>query len=118
MVNHQNKLTHPHPKRNFVPTVVATKLGQVPVNASKQNSLRAATSISTARRINTVAPKSKVNDALPQTYSYFKAHSPVRRAFNQKSTAKTYNLIEKVKTARVNNVTTAGPRAVVSAAVR
>ncbi|GJU32524.1 ribonuclease H-like domain-containing protein [Tanacetum coccineum] len=25
-VNHQNKLTHPHPKRNFVPTAVATKV--------------------------------------------------------------------------------------------
>ncbi|GKB52359.1 ribonuclease H-like domain-containing protein, partial [Tanacetum coccineum] len=116
-VNHQNKLTHPHPKRNFVPTAVVTKSGQVPVNTAKQSSPRAATSISTARPVNTVAPKSKVNDALPKTYSYFKAHSPVRRAFNQKSAAKTYNLNEKVKTARVNNVTTAGPKAVVSAVV-
>ncbi|GJU13957.1 hypothetical protein Tco_1136353 [Tanacetum coccineum] len=74
-VNHQNKLTHPHPKRNFVPIAVATKSGQVPVNAAKQNSPRAATSISTARPVNTAAPKSKVNDALPKTYSYFKAHS-------------------------------------------
>ncbi|GJS90097.1 putative ribonuclease H-like domain-containing protein [Tanacetum coccineum] len=40
----------------------------------------------------------------------------IRRAFNQKSAAKTNNLNEKVKTARVNNVTTAGPKAVVSAA--
>ncbi|GKB23266.1 putative ribonuclease H-like domain-containing protein, partial [Tanacetum coccineum] len=67
--------------------------------------------------VNTGAPKSKVNDALPKTYSYFKAHSPVIRAFNQKSTAKTNNLNEKVKTARVNNVTTAGPKIVASAAV-
>ncbi|GJR25294.1 hypothetical protein Tco_1101526 [Tanacetum coccineum] len=87
------------------------------VNAAKQSSPRAATSISTARPVNTAAPKSKVNDALPKTYSYFKAHSPVRRDFNQKSAAKTNNLNEKVKTARVNNVTTAGPKAVVSAAV-
>ncbi|GJT82417.1 ribonuclease H-like domain-containing protein [Tanacetum coccineum] len=65
-VNHQNKLTHPHPKRNFIPTTVATKSGQVPVNAAKQNSPRAAASI--------------------------------------------------INTARVNNVTTAGPKAVVSAA--
>ncbi|GJY26645.1 putative ribonuclease H-like domain-containing protein [Tanacetum coccineum] len=76
-VNHQNKFTHPHPKRNFVPTAVATKSGKVPVNAAKQNSPRAATSISTARPVNIVAPKSKVNDALPKTYSYFKAHSSV-----------------------------------------
>ncbi|GJW57479.1 ribonuclease H-like domain-containing protein [Tanacetum coccineum] len=47
-VNHQNKLTHPHPKRNFVPTAVATKSGLVPVNAAKQSSPRAA-SICTAR---------------------------------------------------------------------
>ncbi|GJS03433.1 ribonuclease H-like domain-containing protein [Tanacetum coccineum] len=116
-VNHQNKFTHPHPKRNFVPTAVATKSGQVPVNAAKQSSPRAVASISTARPVNTAAPKPKVNDALPTTYSYFKAHSPVRRAFNQKSAAKTNNFNEKVNTARVNNVTTAGPKAVVSVAV-
>ncbi|GJZ13919.1 ribonuclease H-like domain-containing protein [Tanacetum coccineum] len=116
-VNHQNKFTHPHPKRNFVPTAVVTKSGQVPVNTAKQSSPRAAASISTARLVNTAAPKSKVNDALPKTYSYFKAHSPVRRAFNPKSAAKTNNLNEKNKTIRVNNVTTVGPKAVVSAAV-
>ncbi|GKC50766.1 hypothetical protein Tco_1073511 [Tanacetum coccineum] len=81
-----------------------------------QSSPRVAASISTARPVNTDAPKLKVNDALPKTYSYFKAHSLVRRAFHQKSTAKTNNLNEKVKTSRVNNVTTAGPKAVVSAA--
>ncbi|GJS44324.1 putative ribonuclease H-like domain-containing protein [Tanacetum coccineum] len=31
-VNHQKKLTHPQPKRNFVPTAVATKSALVPVN--------------------------------------------------------------------------------------
>ncbi|GKE61813.1 hypothetical protein Tco_1512180 [Tanacetum coccineum] len=116
-VNHQNKLTHPHSKRNFVPTAVATKSGEVPVNTAKQSSPRAAASISTTRPVNTAASKSKVNDALPTTYSYFKAHSPVRRTFNKKSVAKTNNFNEKVNTVRVNNVTTAGPKAVVSAAV-
>ncbi|GKD97577.1 hypothetical protein Tco_1381474 [Tanacetum coccineum] len=96
---------------------IVTKSGQVPVNAAKQSSPRAATLISTARPVNTTAPKSKVNDALPKTYSYFKAHSPVRRVFTQKLAAKTYNLNEKVKTARVNNVTTAGLKVVVNAAV-
>ncbi|GJR00737.1 putative ribonuclease H-like domain-containing protein [Tanacetum coccineum] len=61
-VNHQNKFTHPHPKSNFVPTVVVTKSGQVPVNAAKQSSPRAVASISTARPVNTAAPKSKVNN--------------------------------------------------------
>ncbi|GKB24345.1 hypothetical protein Tco_0863746, partial [Tanacetum coccineum] len=89
---------------------------QVPVNAVKQSSPRVAASISTARTVNTVAPKSKVNDALPKTYSYFKAHSPVKRAFYQKSAAKTNNLNEKAKTTKVNNVTTAGPKIVVCVA--
>ncbi|GKA35370.1 putative ribonuclease H-like domain-containing protein [Tanacetum coccineum] len=115
-VNHQNKLTHPHPKRNFVPTAVATKSGQVPINAAKQNSPRAAASISTDRPVNDVAPKPKVNDALPITYSYFKAHSPVRRPFNQKSASKSNNFKEKVNTVRFNNITTVGPKAVVSTA--
>ncbi|GJV80207.1 putative ribonuclease H-like domain-containing protein [Tanacetum coccineum] len=97
---------------------IVTKSGQVPVNTAKQSSPRAAASISTARPVNTAAPKSKVNDALPKTYSYFKAHSPVRRAFNQKSAVKTNNFNEKINTARINNVTTAGPKAVVSTAVR
>ncbi|GKB79188.1 hypothetical protein Tco_0946083, partial [Tanacetum coccineum] len=104
-------------KRNFVPTTVVTKSGQVPVNVAKQSSPIAEALISTVRPVNTATPKSKVNDALPKTYSYFKAHSPLRRAFNKKSAAKTNNLNEKVKTARVNNVTTAGPKGVVSAVV-
>ncbi|GJS13338.1 hypothetical protein Tco_0407810 [Tanacetum coccineum] len=115
-VNHQNKFTHPHPKRNFVPTTVVTKSGQVPVNAAKQSSPRAASSISTARPVNTVAPKSKVNDALPKTYSYFKAYSPLRRPFNKKSAAKTNNFNKNVYTAKVNNVTIVGPEVVVSIA--
>ncbi|GJU52987.1 hypothetical protein Tco_1226701 [Tanacetum coccineum] len=42
-------------------TTVATKSGQVQVNAAKQSSSRAATSISTARPVNTDAPKPKGN---------------------------------------------------------
>ncbi|GKB92876.1 putative ribonuclease H-like domain-containing protein [Tanacetum coccineum] len=105
-VNKQN--TH---RQVEYPRKIVTKLGQVPVNAAKQRSPRATTSISIAKPVNTSAPKPKVNDALPTTYSYFKAHSPVKRAFNQKSTAKTNKFNEKVNTARVNNVTTAGPKA-------
>ncbi|GJV00260.1 hypothetical protein Tco_1329530, partial [Tanacetum coccineum] len=64
-VNHQNKLTHPHPKRNFVPTTIATKSGQVPVNTAKQSSPRATTSISTTRvnNVTTARPKAVVSVA-------------------------------------------------------
>ncbi|GJV29626.1 ribonuclease H-like domain-containing protein [Tanacetum coccineum] len=61
-----------------------------------------------ARPVNTDAPKLKVNDALPKTYSYFKAHSPVRMPFNQKSVAKTDKFNEKVNTARFTRSTYAG----------
>ncbi|GJY64786.1 hypothetical protein Tco_0466246 [Tanacetum coccineum] len=115
-VNHQNKLTYPHPKRNFVPIAVATKYGLVPVNAAKQSSTRATTSISTAMHVNTAASKPRVNVASPIKYSYFKAHLPLRRPFNQKSAAKTNNFNKKVYTTEVNNVTIAGPEVVVSTA--
>ncbi|GJR21018.1 putative ribonuclease H-like domain-containing protein [Tanacetum coccineum] len=115
-VNHQNKLNHPHPKRNFVPTAVATKSGQVPVNAAKQSSPRATTSISTARPVNIAAPKPKINDALPITYSYFQAHSLVKKPINKRTTAIDINFNKKINTAKVNNVTTTGPKGVVSAA--
>nr|GEX14849.1 ribonuclease H-like domain-containing protein [Tanacetum cinerariifolium] len=111
-VNHQNfsKMTHPHPKRNFVPTAVATKSGQVLVNAAKQTS---AASTSTARpKVNIAAIRTNVN----AKSSYFKPHSPKRRNFNQKSVAKTNTFLRKINTANGKNVTTAGPKAVVNAA--
>ncbi|GJX91065.1 putative ribonuclease H-like domain-containing protein [Tanacetum coccineum] len=77
-VNHQNKLTHPHLKRNFVPTAVATKSRLVPVNAAK---------------------------ALQEQQNQLGL---------QKSAVKTNNFNEKVYTAKLNNVTTAGPNVVVS----
>ncbi|GJS90271.1 ribonuclease H-like domain-containing protein [Tanacetum coccineum] len=115
-VNHQNKFTHPHPKRNFVLTTVVTKSGQVLVNVAKQSSPRAAASISTDMHVNTDAPRPKVNDALSIKHSHFKAYLPVRRPFNQKSAVKTNNINEKINTTKVNNITTAGPKAVVSTA--
>ncbi|GJZ48446.1 hypothetical protein Tco_0602278, partial [Tanacetum coccineum] len=73
-------------------------------------------SISTARHVNTAASKPKVNAASPTKYSYFKAHSPLRRPFNQKLAAKTNNFSKKVYTAKVTKVTTAGPEVVVNTA--
>ncbi|GKB60886.1 putative ribonuclease H-like domain-containing protein, partial [Tanacetum coccineum] len=93
---------------------IATKSGLVPINTAKQSSPRAVTSISTARHVNTAALKQKVNAASPTKYSYFKAHSPLRRPFNQKSVAKMNHFNKKDYTAKVNNVTTVGPEVLVS----
>nr|GEX95591.1 hypothetical protein [Tanacetum cinerariifolium] len=111
-VNHQNfsKMNHPHPKRNFVPTAVATKSGQVLVNADKQSS---AASTSTARpKVNTAAIRPNVN----AKSSYFKPHFPKRMHFNQKSAAKTNTFSRKNNIVKGKNVTTVGPKAVVNAA--
>nr|GEU82956.1 uncharacterized mitochondrial protein AtMg00810-like [Tanacetum cinerariifolium] len=56
--------------------LVLTKSKQVSVNTAKQSSHRSAASVSAARDVNTAAPRPKVNDALPKTYFYFKAHLP------------------------------------------
>nr|GEV66381.1 putative reverse transcriptase domain-containing protein [Tanacetum cinerariifolium] len=81
-VYHQSKLTHPHPKRNFIPVAVLTK--SIPVNAVKHCSQRASTLVSAARRVNTAASRLNMNDALPTTYSYFKAHSPDQGIFDSR----------------------------------
>ncbi|GJX98170.1 putative ribonuclease H-like domain-containing protein [Tanacetum coccineum] len=107
-VNYQNKLNHPHPKRNFVPTAVAIMSGLVQVNAAKQSSPKAAASITTARYVNTASLKQKVNVASPIKYSYFKAHSPLRRPFNQISAAKTNNLKKIVYTAKDQGIFDSG----------
>ncbi|GJX76004.1 hypothetical protein Tco_0322815 [Tanacetum coccineum] len=61
-VNKENTHTQvEYPWKSQSPRAVATKSGQVQVNAAKQSS-QTATSISTARPVNTDAPKPKVNN--------------------------------------------------------
>ncbi|GJS16210.1 ribonuclease H-like domain-containing protein [Tanacetum coccineum] len=101
---------------DFVPTAVATKSGQVLVNVAKQSSPRAAASISTARPVNTVVFKLNVNGAKPSSNVFHKPHSPIRRPINQKSAVTDINFNKKINTVKFNNVTTVGPKAVVSTA--
>ncbi|GJZ86331.1 putative reverse transcriptase, RNA-dependent DNA polymerase [Tanacetum coccineum] len=114
-VNHQNsqRMTHPHPKGNFVPKAVLMKSGLKTLNTARQNSSKAAVSVNTARPINTAFPRPTVNCARPASNVFNKAHSHVRRPFNKFTTNKNSNLNEKVNTVK-RNVTTVGPKAVVS----
>ncbi|GKC10027.1 putative ribonuclease H-like domain-containing protein [Tanacetum coccineum] len=114
-VNHQNsqRMTHPHPKRNFVPRAVLMKSGLKTLNTAGQNSSRAAVSVNTARPINTAYPRPTVNCARPASNVFNRAHSHVRRPFNKFTTNKNSNFNERVNTVR-GNVTTVGPKAVVS----
>nr|GEZ17233.1 ribonuclease H-like domain-containing protein [Tanacetum cinerariifolium] len=111
-VDHQNlsKMTHPYPKKNFVPTAIATKSGHVLVNAAKQSST--ASTSTTRLKVNTVAIRPNVN----AKSSYFKPHFPKRRHFNQRSAAKTNTFSRIINFAKGKNVTTAGPKAIVNAA--
>nr|GEU98250.1 hypothetical protein [Tanacetum cinerariifolium] len=78
-IKNENKAEKP---RKFSHSAVLTKYGQVPVNAAKQSYHRAASSVSATRHVNTAASRPDGNNALPTTYSYFKAHSPDQWIFD------------------------------------
>ncbi|GKA34015.1 putative ribonuclease H-like domain-containing protein [Tanacetum coccineum] len=106
-------MTHPHPKRNFVPRAVLMKSGLKTLNTARQSSSRVAISVNTARPINTAYTRPTVNSTRPTSNVINRAHSHVRRPFNKYTTNKNNNFNEKVNTVR-ENVTTVGPKAVVS----
>ncbi|GJZ68962.1 hypothetical protein Tco_0632512 [Tanacetum coccineum] len=92
-VNHQNfgRFSHPNPKSNIVPQAVITKSGLVSLN--------------TAKSVSTAQSRKTMNDAIPTTYSYYKAYSSVKKTFNKKTT--NYNRyfnkrVNTVKSIRVN----------------
>ncbi|GKB19010.1 retrovirus-related pol polyprotein from transposon TNT 1-94 [Tanacetum coccineum] len=90
------------------------KSGHKTLNSARQNFLKAAVSVNTARPINTAYPRPTVNSARTSSNVFNRAHAHVRRLFNKSKTYKTSNLNEKVNTVRIN-VTNVGPKAVVSA---
>ncbi|GJT21394.1 ribonuclease H-like domain-containing protein [Tanacetum coccineum] len=99
-VNHQNKLTHPHLKRNFISTAVLTKSNNVLVNTAKQSSSREAVSNSTARYVNTAASRPTMNGAKTCSNVFHKSHSSVKRTIYQRTTLKNNDFKEKVNTAK------------------
>ncbi|GJR91388.1 hypothetical protein Tco_0215399 [Tanacetum coccineum] len=106
-------MTHPHLKGNFVPKVVLMKSGIKTLNTTGQKFSKAAVSVNTARPINTAYPRPTVNSARIASNVFNRAHSHVRRPFNNFTTNKNNNLKEKVNIVK-GNVTTVGPIAAVS----
>ncbi|GKE78969.1 putative ribonuclease H-like domain-containing protein [Tanacetum coccineum] len=106
-------MTHPHQKRNFVPRAVLMKSGLKTFNTAGQNSSRVVVSVNTARPINTSYPRATVNSARTALNVFNRAHVHVKRPFNKFTTNKNSNFNENVNTIR-ENVTTVGPKAVVS----
>ncbi|GJU41966.1 putative ribonuclease H-like domain-containing protein [Tanacetum coccineum] len=114
-VNHQNsqRISHPHLKGKFVSKAVLIKSGLKTLTTARQNSSEIAVSVNIARPINTAFPRLMVNYAKPASNVFNRAHSQVRSPFNKFTTNKNSNFNEKVNTVK-GNVTTAGPKAVVS----
>ncbi|GJT19829.1 hypothetical protein Tco_0878535 [Tanacetum coccineum] len=101
-VNHQNfgGFSHPNPKNNIVPQAVLTKSGLVTLNS--------------ARPINTVKPIKTMNDAMPITYSYYKAYSSVKRPFNKKTVNYNRYFNKRVNTIKGTRVSSARTKAEVN----
>ncbi|GJU39637.1 ribonuclease H-like domain-containing protein [Tanacetum coccineum] len=97
-VNHKNfanKLTHPHPKRGFVPQAVLTR-------SSKINT--ASASVNTAvRPVNTADSKPIVNSSRPTSNAFKRENSHVTRSVNGNSTNKNSIFNKKVNIVRVND---------------
>nr|GEW01882.1 hypothetical protein [Tanacetum cinerariifolium] len=95
-INHQNK---------FVPTVLLTKTGKVPVSAARQNYSRKASSTSTASKVNTARPF--VNETRPKR-CFCKTYSLNKRPFHNKTIQRTTFSSHKVNTINTSLSTVKG----------
>ncbi|GJU73311.1 ribonuclease H-like domain-containing protein [Tanacetum coccineum] len=87
---------------------ILTRFGRIPVSVAKQSSLRATSSTSTFRPVNTDTHTNRVNVSNLRTNAFHKSNSPIRRPFYKSTTSNTRISNEKVNAVRVNGVNTAG----------
>nr|GEX75664.1 putative ribonuclease H-like domain-containing protein [Tanacetum cinerariifolium] len=69
-------------------------------NIAKQSFLRASSSTSTARYVNSAATRPTMNGAKPSSNVFHKSHSPVKRTFNQRTGPKNSDLKEIINIAK------------------
>ncbi|GJV19614.1 hypothetical protein Tco_1368634 [Tanacetum coccineum] len=120
-VNHKNfsnKMTHPHPKRSFVPQAVLTRSGKLSTASAAVNTVRSVNTantkaVNTVRPVNTAASKQTVNHPRPITNAFKRGYSQSSRPFNRHFVNKNSIINTNVNTASVKH-TTARDRAVVS----
>ncbi|GJU02031.1 ribonuclease H-like domain-containing protein [Tanacetum coccineum] len=120
-VNHKNftnKMTHPHPKRSFVPQAVLTRSGKLSTAGVAVNTVRPVNTantkaVNTVRSVNTAASKPIVNHPRTKTNAFKRGYSQSSRPFNRHFANKNSIINTNVNTARVKH-TTARDRAVVS----
>nr|GEV82187.1 retrovirus-related Pol polyprotein from transposon TNT 1-94 [Tanacetum cinerariifolium] len=111
-VNHRNFATNtqPCPKRNIVPRAVLIKSGIKSVNAARQNFTKATVTLNTARLVNTVQPRTTVNNVGAIKNVINKAYSTARRPITNRTTSKNSKINQKVNTVRATHVNTARPK--------
>nr|GEV17027.1 hypothetical protein [Tanacetum cinerariifolium] len=102
--NFANKMTHPHPKRRFVPHEILTKSGKLKTAGSPVN---------TTRPVNTIDSKLIMNYSRPISNAFKRGNSQVIRPYNKYSAYKKTIFNQMINTVRVKH-TTARERAVVS----
>ncbi|GJU80609.1 putative ribonuclease H-like domain-containing protein [Tanacetum coccineum] len=119
-VNHKNfsnKMTHPHPKRSFVPQAVLTRSGKLSTASAVVNIVRSVNTantkaVNTARPVNTTASKQTVNHPRPLNNTFKRGYSQSSRPFNRYFANKNSITKSNVNTVSVKH-TTARDRAVV-----
>ncbi|GJV81170.1 hypothetical protein Tco_1517040 [Tanacetum coccineum] len=106
-VNHKNfanKMTHPHPKRSFVPQAVLTRSGKNNTAGASVNT--AGAKVNTVfRPINTAASTQTVNNPKSKSNAYKREYSQLSRPFNRYHANKNSIFNKKVNTVRVNDST-------------
>ncbi|GKB18377.1 hypothetical protein Tco_0852300 [Tanacetum coccineum] len=103
-------MTHPHPKRRFIPQAVLTRTGKI--NTAVVNVNTAGASINTViKPINTAASTPTVNHPRPKSNAFKRGYSQSSRPFNRYHENNNSTINTNVNTARVKN-TTARDRAV------
>nr|GEU34779.1 hypothetical protein [Tanacetum cinerariifolium] len=96
-VNHKkfaNKMTHPHPKRRFIPQEILIKSGKLRT---------AGTPVNTVRLVNTVDSKPIMNYSRPISNAFKRGHSQVIRPYNNYSTYKKTIFNKMVNTVRIKD---------------
>ncbi|GJR67781.1 putative ribonuclease H-like domain-containing protein [Tanacetum coccineum] len=116
--NFSNKMTHPHPKRSFVPQAVLTRSGKLSTASVAVNIVRSVNAantkaVNTARPVNIAASKQIVNYLRSITNAFKRGYSQSSRPFNRHFVNKNSIIKTNVNTVSIKH-TTARDRAVVS----
>ncbi|GJZ28070.1 hypothetical protein Tco_0572717 [Tanacetum coccineum] len=116
--NFTNKMTHPHPKRSFVPQVVLTRSEKFSTAGAAVKTVRPVNTANTkavniVRSFNTAISKPIMKHPRTKTNAFKRGYSQSSRPFNRHFANKNIIINTNVNTARVNH-TTARDRAVVS----